>query len=323
MSAPFTPFDPITRLIPPEQMLFLGRPFTVSQAADAGISRHALDRLARDGLVRRVLKGVYVDSASCDCLDLRTESLSLVLPTGAVVCDRTAAWLHGADLLGKEAANGEVPPVDVLRLRGGTRVRHATCKGSTRTLDTEQDLCELNGIVCTTPLRTALDLGRQRSRYDSLAALDALLRVGDFSIADIQAELPRLKGHRWVTRLRELAPLADRRAESPAESRTRLLLLDAGLPLPELQWVVTNEAGAAVYRLDLAYPHLLLAIEYDGVDFHTSPEQREHDLKRRQYLRQLGWTIVVLTAADVYTSHPCAADKVRRSYESLSARHVA
>ncbi|MGH3446027.1 MAG: endonuclease domain-containing protein, partial [Nocardioidaceae bacterium] len=150
------------------------------------------------------------------------------------------------------------------------------------------------------------------------AALDALLRVGEFTVEDILTELPRLKGHRWVTHLRELAPLADGRSESPAESRTRLLLLDAGLPAPELQWSVLNVAGVAIYRLDLAYPKLLLAIEYDGQEFHSSVEQQEHDRKRRSRLRRMGWTIVVLTSDDVYGADPQAATKVRRALRNLT-----
>ncbi len=144
-----------------------------------------------------------------------------------------------------------------------------------------------------------------------------LMRVGGFAVADLSAQLPRFRGARGVRQLRQLVPWADRRAESPAESLTRLRLYDDGLPAPAVQYEVRNVVGAVIYRLDLAYPELKLAIEYDGEEHHTSSDDRAHDLRRRDYLRRLGWTIVVLTAADVYGRDPQAAVIVRRERDRL------
>jgi very-short-patch-repair endonuclease len=52
-------------------------------------------------------------------------------------------------------------------------------------------------------------------------------------------------------------------------------------------------------RLDLAYPKHRVCIEYDGAEFHTSPAQRIHDEDRRALLRQHGWTVIVVTKADL------------------------
>ena len=53
---------------------------------------------------------------------------------------------------------------------------------------------------------------------------------------------------------------------------------DQGLPLPEVNWWV-SEDGVPKYRLDLAYPHAKVAIEYDGEEFHTSQEDKEADAR--------------------------------------------
>jgi len=77
--------------------LFLA-PFTGRDAANCGISREQLRRLRREGALRRMLQGVYASTHLDDDLSVRSAAVSLVLPPGAVLCRRTAAWLRGVDL---------------------------------------------------------------------------------------------------------------------------------------------------------------------------------------------------------------------------------
>jgi very-short-patch-repair endonuclease len=50
-------------------------------------------------------------------------------------------------------------------------------------------------------------------------------------------------------------------------------------------------------RLDLAYRRARVAVEYDGEEFHTSPEDSEHDEERRAALRRAGWIVIVVDRA--------------------------
>ena len=59
-----------------------------------------------------------------------------------------------------------------------------------------------------------------------------MLRLKRFEKADLVQGAARFRGMRWVTVLRELAPLADGRAESPGESVLRLRWIDLNLPTP-------------------------------------------------------------------------------------------
>jgi very-short-patch-repair endonuclease len=324
MSSPTErPLPPATRLASPaadldpapERMLLLGEPFTTAEARAVGLSRKVLRRMVDRGALREPLRGVFVDSARTDSVLLRVRSAARVIPPGSVICDRTALWIHGAAIVGPDGRH-QAPPIDVFRLAGGTRVRRPQCQGGTRTLDRD-DVMELDGVLVTTPLRTALDLGRLAGRDDAFAALDALMRAGRFTVADLSDQLPRFRGARGVRQLRQLVPWADPNAESPAESLTRLRLYDDGLPAPAVQYEVRNVLGAVIYRLDLAYPELKLAVEYDGQEHHTSSDDRAHDRLRRDYLRRLGWTIVVLTTEDVYGRDPRAAGIVRRERDRL------
>ncbi len=88
-------------------------------------------------------------------------------------------------------------------------------------------------------------------------------------------------------------PLADPRSESSGESITRLAVHDFGLAPPVPQFWVVHE-GRRVYRLDLAYPGSKVCLEYDGERFHSTEEQRLYDEARRSWLRQHGWTIIVV-----------------------------
>ena len=82
------------------------------------------------------------------------------------------------------------------------------------------------------------------------------------------------------------------------ETWTRLAMHDFGLPGPAVQyWVVVD--GVPTYRLDLAYPHARIAIEYDGRLHHTSRADRARDEQRRAWLRAHGWTVIVVRAADL------------------------
>ena len=140
----------------------LDRPFTTREAAAAGIGRSTLSRLVRDGLVRRVLKGVYAAADLADDTDTRIAALALVVPPTAVVTDETAAWAQGVDIY-PPGAHLSVPPVHMFQMAGHTRLRNDLCQSGQRAM-LPRDLKEINGVVMTTPLRTALDLGRLRPR---------------------------------------------------------------------------------------------------------------------------------------------------------------
>ena len=295
------------------------RPFTQPQAADLGISREVLRRMVRVGLLRRVLKGVYVDAAADDGLLMRTRAVSLVIQDTAVVTDRTAAWLHGIDVL-RPGDHLVPPPVEVFMPPGRTRVRTSASSGGERTLS-EDDVETVHGVRVTTPLRTALDLGRLTRRDHAIAALDALLRLQRFEHADLLVGVERFRGQRGVVQLRALAPIADGRSESHGESVLRLRWLDADLPRPDLQ-VEVHELGLVRARLDLALPELHFAAEYDGWDWHSSAEQRAHDRRRREWLRAHGWTVVVLTRREVFDIPHLAAQRIRDGLAPLLRRRA-
>lgn len=273
----------------------LDKPFTLQGALAAGLSRRRISSMLLDRRLRRVVHGVYAHTSLPDSVETRIAALQLVMRPHVVVCGRTAAWLYGVDAFGY-AELEILPGAETCVLPTQNRMRRASCTGGRRDLSS-RDIIALGRLIVTTPLRTALDLGCQLRRHDALAVLDWFLRLGYFEKSALLSELPRFARRRGVIQLRELISLADCRAESPAESWTRIAMIDAELPIPDLQWRVIWR-GREVFRLDLAYPHHKVCIEYDGVEFHDTLEAREHDEARRAWLRAHGWIVIVVRKED-------------------------
>lgn len=273
-------------------------PFTYAAALDAGVPRLLLGDLVMTGRLRRQLHGVYVDASAPDGVLLRAQALRLVVPDDYVVTDESAGWLAGAAMVLRPGSHLAVPPVTVFSRRTGHRLRNPLAdSGERRLLD--RDVHEVHGVLATTPLRTCLDLARLRPARLAIGAVDQLLRLGAFDVEEARAELGRFRGMRWVRQARELVPLGDARAESPPESALRLDMWRAGMPDPEPQLQVYDEAGRFLARADLGIPELKVLIEYDGEEFHDA-SQRRHDDARRAALVAEGWLVLVLRRRNVY-----------------------
>jgi very-short-patch-repair endonuclease len=76
-----------------------------------------------------------------------------------------------------------------------------------------------------------------------------------------------------------------------------MLIIELGFPLPEVNFVLLSPAGRELYRLDLAWPQLRIALEYDGHAAHAGRE--EQDVEREDDLRRRGWIVVRARAADL------------------------
>ncbi|MGY1604610.1 DUF559 domain-containing protein [Geodermatophilus sp. SYSU D00815] len=97
--------------------------------------------------------------------------------------------------------------------------------------------------------------------------------------------------------------LADGLAESPQETRLRLLLHRSSLPRPVAQHVV-RDAGGSVARVDFARPEARVAVEHEG-RWHGQNVAR--DRRRLNRLTAAGWTVVLVTAEDLADPAPLIA----------------
>ncbi|WP_433159211.1 hypothetical protein [Kribbella sp. CA-247076] len=258
---------------------FAGLPFTARQ-----VPRKLAWLLGR-GQIRQVLKGVYVDVRIPDTLELRVAAARLVVPEGAVVCGRTAAWIHGIDT----TALGSEEFVSV----------HWT-RESVETV-------EIEGLRLTSPVATAVELAMRLPRPFALSAVDAFLRTGMADRSALRAASAAYEERPGHHQSQDILRYADRRAASPGESWLRLRLIDAGFGVPELQLRV--DGADRVYRLDLGYPEgtvdgRRLGLEYDSDQWHSGPRAERRDEKRRTQLEALGWHVIGVRRTDLWGSYP-------------------
>ena len=165
-------------------------------------------------------------------------------------------------------------------------------------------------LAVTSPIRTALDLGRLLRRFDALAALDQFLRVG-VDRDELLGEVARFAGYRGVVQLRALVALADRRAESVAESALRLHWHDAGCRRRAPVLGVRRRRRRRLPARPARCRERGTRAEYDGVEFHA--DRAERDAAPSAWLAERGWHIDVFAKDDVYAERgPDAAAAGRR-----------
>jgi hypothetical protein len=281
----------------------------------AAIARGLLTRGQLGGPAwRRMFRGIYQHTdATADPLAW-CQAANLLLPPGAALSHRSAALLYGVNLLGYAqwpTMEVTVPPPD--RLRPDARlIVH-------RTRLPPVDVVRRGGLPVTTPARTAFDLGRDPDRVAAVVALDALLHGRVIKPAALRSIADERLGWPGVVAFRAAGALARAGAESPMETRLRLLLVAGGLPEPVLQHEVYGDDGWLIARLDLAYRDIRLGLEYDG-DHHREREICRRDAVRLNRLRLRGWTVLRFTADDVLRHPDRAVEQVRVAYEVAASR---
>jgi AbiEi antitoxin C-terminal domain len=275
-----------------------GKPFDRVEARDIGLLRDDIIELLAAGMLRQPIRGVYLDAQVPDDLASRAACLKLRLPEGAAVCRLTAAWLLGVDALSPEQ-RVDPPLVECVVPRGRQPVRRPGVRSYAAAVSA--DVTELSGIPITTPRRTAIDVLRWLPPHVGLWVSDALAARRLVSREEVLVGLEEFAGCRGVARARYLADLIEPRSESFGESCLRLRIVDAGFPRPTAQIEVIDVTGHVVYRLDLGWENRKVAVEYDGEEFHSTPEQLAHDGRRRDALENdYGWRVLAVGRGEVF-----------------------
>lgn len=169
------------------------------------------------------------------------------------------------------------------------------------------------GLPVTTPPRTAFDIGRRLSLKDGVQRIDALMNATDVKVNDIDAMALHHPGVRGLRQLRETLDLVDGGAESPYESLTRLLLVQAGFPRPQTQIPVVDNYGNVIARIDMGWRDYLVGVDFEGAHHWTNPKQRTWDVERYARLSELGWVDVRLTSGTLHNHPRMFLDRVARA----------
>jgi len=115
--------------------------------------------------------------------------------------------------------------------------------------------------------------------------------------------------------------LVDAGAESPQETKTRLAIIAAGLPKPQIQIVVRNEWSAVLARIDMGWEKWRVGVEYDGSQHWTDPRIRSNDIDRTAELERRGWRIIRVSA-DLLRNRPdILAGRIREALRAAGHPH--
>lgn len=234
-----------------------------------------------------VLRGVHVSAATPLDHGTRARAALAAVRGRAALGGLSAAWAHGVPEAHPDEAVLMLAPRPAPRSREGVVVQQCAL--------TAADVVRTRLGWATTPARTVVDLLRTLPMPRALCTAEAVAHRSRTRVEDVLAQLERQRGARGLALARERVRLLDPRAESPRETALRLLLAEAGLPPCVPQHEVWDTGGAFVARLDLAWPDVLVAVEYDG-DHHRDRGQHSRDLARHNRLRALGWTVLQVDA---------------------------
>lgn len=162
------------------------------------------------------------------------------------------------------------------------------------------------GIPVVAPAHVFAQLGALLGHDDLVAVGDFLVtpdrRAGTLALTDRPALAAAIHpGARGALRARAALREVRAGAESPMETRLRLLLTRSGLPEPLLNPAI--RVGDETLHPDLLFPQWRVAIEYEGDQHRTDERQWRHDIWRREVFEDAGWRQIRVTSDDVL-KHP-------------------
>ncbi len=276
---------PSRRPVPPELQ---AGPFRSAEAARLGVTATQLE----GARFISPFHGVHLTAAPRNLLE-QCNAARLVLPDSAVFSDLTAARI--LDLPAQDSDQRihvtVSPPLTAIRRRG--------MRGHLREI-TEAEIWMLGNIRFTSAVRTFLDHAETTKRPFLVAMIDTILRARLADHDELALAIEKRSGHRGNDRARAALRSADPRSESPMESILRVLLLDAGLPAPEVNVNLYDLEGCFLARADLYFREARLLVEYDGDQHRIDRAQFAHDIRRGSRLTAAGFAILRFTSSDVF-----------------------
>lgn len=267
------PFDP-------------SQPFSRADARAAGIGLKTL----LSSRFHKIFYDCYVSSAVPLSTRLRAMAALGISPPGSFVSHATAARIWGGIVSETSDVHVTVPPTAVRSSRQGVKA-HAGVIGAAVT--------RFRNLAISTPEQTFLDLATCLDLVALVVVGDSLIRAGRTTAAALHDAALAWRG-RGAKLARRAARYVRDGVDSAMETRLRMLIVLAGLPTPQVNFILRHPDGSWWMRFDLCYPSLKLIIEYDGRQHAEDDDQWLHDLKRREALDRMGWRIIVVTSRDYY-----------------------
>lgn len=273
-----------------------GYAFTRRDALEFGASDEQLRAWCRAEDVLSGAQGSYflpsgdVDTiaAEAETQRRRIRALLLVLGEGYVVTHQSAllAWDLPID-----------PSCNTREIHLGHQEGHRWSRRPGVRLHRVPDAVSIttaSGLPTVSAAYAIVQVGAGVGVEAAVVPADAALRNYLASPTDLAEAVERSRKTPGCTRLATLLDLVDPRSESPGESRLRLLLRAAGVPVTP-QVVVRDNDGHFVARVDLLVDGTRTIVEFDGLRKYRGAGNSEalvNEKRRELALRRLGHRVV-------------------------------
>ncbi|MEZ5246194.1 MAG: type IV toxin-antitoxin system AbiEi family antitoxin domain-containing protein [Acidimicrobiales bacterium] len=262
---------------------------STAQIRAAGVSEPAQTRLVVSGVLAPVRRGVLRIAGSTASWEQELMAVTMAPGPQRVASHRSALRLWGL------RSRDDVLEVSVRRPATGA-LRGAVVH---RSVDLDpDDITECDGIAVTTVARTLCDAGLIFPATEVQRLVDHAVATKMVAAAELRWLRRRVgeHGRNGVVKLESAIdglPGNAHFTDSGPEIALLRVIEAAGLPAPVLQHPVPVSGGRRF--IDVAYPSLRLALEYDGVDEHTRIDRFVDDRVRQNDLTLRGWTVLRYT----------------------------
>ena len=246
--------------------------------------------------LHRLRRGAYALDLPDDVTarhHLRALAVILVHRTAVALSHTSAAAFYGLPVVDEQldtihlTASGE-------GLRAGSRNGIYSHRGPLR----PGDLSSIDSCPVTSPTRTVIDCGRSLPLVESVSIADAALHQGLVDLPGLRRRLIDLGNLVGVPATRRMIYMTDPNAESPGETRVRLILAMAGFHVAS-QVEIVNRSGDFLGRVDFKLKGLPVVVEFDGRAKYSEGRSVEAELwqekKRHDAIENAGYKVVRVT----------------------------
>jgi hypothetical protein len=283
---------------------------TRDQLRRAGISATTIRRRLRSAVWTEPIPGVVDLGTHPASWQGRLQAIVLAAGPEACVSHRTAAYLHGFLDCRRPTR------LDVVVPRGRHPRVGGVCLHTTVRLEADE-VVNVGGFRSTSGARTLIDLAATQPIPELERLTLDLCRRSPRELARVPQLIGRRPGAPGVAKLWTVLgrlPEGASLLESPLEVLGLAKLNSLVLPSPRLQYQVCDLDGSKLKRVDAAWPDRKVVVEFDGAAYHDTTDQRAADGRTRARLRELGWAVIVLRAADLAdTGSGAALERLRRA----------
>lgn len=284
--------------------------------ADGVGHREIKARLARKELVQ-LRPGMFADGAAYDMLTDAGRHALLVAAAQKRIRRATvasgASWLilHGVSVLSPmhvvtlTATRGHPKQYDGLVVQVAELPRHHVMNG----LD----------VPSTVVARGVLDVARLGSQAEGLVAADSALHVMACSKEELLAMSLECREWPGGIQAERVCNLSNGQAESAGESLSRIMFLEHGIPMPELQQWITTGTDPPDYRVDFLWRDKRVIGEFDGQGKYDDPLEKVREKAREERLRAAGYIVVRWTWDDVMTDPDAVVARILAAFAQAAA----